>query len=168
MGRGIVERRLQVVAQCGGQRRLVTRLHRYRIDQRREQAFAFGMQQVAQRLHFGGQALYFAFGGFQRLARAGFGGFSIVELSARQRSGAAGAFGGTAGAFGFCFRRMNVRRVLGAFQRRVEAVLRIRQLAGAGVEQGAGEIAAALQAGLSGVPFRQFGRQTFQKFFGFG
>ena len=46
-------------------------------------SFAFGMQQIAQRLHFGGKALHFAFGRFQRRARLGFGGFGAVQSDAR-------------------------------------------------------------------------------------
>ena len=83
MRRGFVQRRLQIVAQRGGQRRFIAGLHRHGVDQRREQAFAFGMQQIAQRLHFGGQALDFALGVFQRLARFGFGGFGVVDARLR-------------------------------------------------------------------------------------
>ena len=40
----------QPSAQRRRQRGFVARLHRHRIDQRREQAFAFGMEQFAERL----------------------------------------------------------------------------------------------------------------------
>ena len=83
MRRGFIQRRLQIVAQGDGQRRFIARLHRHRIDQRREQAFAFGMQQIAQRLYFGGQTVDFAFRRFQRLARKRLCGFGIGMLFTR-------------------------------------------------------------------------------------
>ena len=79
MRRGFVQWRLQIVAQRGGQRRFIARLHPHRVDQRREQAFAFGMEQIAQRLDFGGAALDLMFGFFQRRARLDFGASASVR-----------------------------------------------------------------------------------------
>ena len=80
MRRGFVERRLQIVAQCGGQRGFVTGLHRDGIDQRREQSLASRVQQIAERLHFGGEALHFALGLVQRLARIRFRALPLLPV----------------------------------------------------------------------------------------
>ncbi len=55
---------LQIFTQRRRKRGFIAGLHGHRIDQRREQAFAFRMQQIAQRLYLGGKALNLAFGGF--------------------------------------------------------------------------------------------------------
>ncbi len=166
MGRGIVQRRLQVIAQGSGQRRFVTGLHRHRIHQRGEQAFAFRMQQIAQRLHFGGEALHLMFGGFQGRAGCGFGHFRILEFRAGGGGGGTGILGHRAGPFGFVFARLDIGRVLGALQRRIQAGLRVRQLPLAALEQRHRKALTPFQAGLPGVPLRQFGGQALQQLFG--
>ena len=121
------------------------------------------MQQVAQRLHFGRKALNFPFGGFQRLARGGFGGFGIVAPGAGDGGGGARGFRGGPGAFGLRFRGMDVRRILGRFQGTVQTCLGVSQLGLAGFHQGRRQIAAPLKTGFAGITIGQFGRQLFKK-----
>ena len=162
MRRGIVQRRAQIVAQRSGQRRLIAGLHRHGVDQRREQAFAFGMQQVAQRLGFGGQALHFAFGGVERGACDIFRGLGV----AKRVAGGVGADAHRLArlARGLCHRfgGMDVGRVAHRFQGAVQPHLRIDQLSGGGFRQRRGQVAAAGITGLAHVPFRQFGGGAFQ------
>ena len=107
MRRGFVQRRLQIVAQRGGQRRFVAGLHRHRIDQRREQAFAFGMQQIAQRLHFGGAGAALRVRRLPAASRAAASAASaVVELRrARRQRGRAAPCRGGARRFGLACRR---------------------------------------------------------------
>jgi hypothetical protein len=60
--RGLVGRRLDVVAKCGGQRRFVAGRDLHGIDQRRPQVARADAQELCERAHFCGQLLGLAAG----------------------------------------------------------------------------------------------------------
>ena len=163
-----IQRCLQIIAQRGGQRGFVAVLHTHRVNQRREQAFAFGVQQIAQRLHFGGAVLHIMFGAFQRRAGRGLRGLGAGQLFARGGCVLSQTQGRRAGFLGLAIGAGHVGRALGGFHRRIEARAGIRQLAGGSFQQGVGNFTAAFVAGLVGVPIGETGVQFFQQAFGVG
>ncbi len=167
MRRGFVERRFEIVAQRGGQRGLIARLHGDGVDQRREQVLALRAEQIAQRLGFGGETLPFAFGVFEGTAGFGFGALRFGQRFARGGGGGAGGFGQRAGAFGGVFGVAHVRRLRRSLHGAVEARLRFAELHLAALGQSRGEFAAAFGTGLAGIPVGEFGGQPFERAFGF-
>ena len=163
-----VQRRLQIIAQRGGQRGFIAVLHTHRVNQRREEAFAFGMQQIAQRLHFGGAVLHIMFGAFQRRAGRGFCSLGAGQLFARSGGTFAQTQGSRAGLLGLAIGAGHIGCALGGFHRRVKARAGIRQLAGGSFQQGVGNFTTAFVAGLVGVPIGEAGVQLFQQAFGVG
>ena len=74
------------------------------------------MQQIAQRLHFGGQALHFEFGGLQGRAGLRFGGFRPRRAADARLGGALARalFGFGAGFFGVAVGSGDIGRAAGA------------------------------------------------------
>ena len=133
-------------------------------------SFAFGMQQIAQRLGFGGQALHFAFGGFQRLARVALrraSASSRTRRALRQRRAR-----GCRAARARCSVALSARWTSGAsmraFHRRVQTRLGFAKLLAAGLGKRRARLRGARSwLALLRVPFGEFGGQAFQQAFGF-
>ena len=88
--RGVIERRIEIVAEHGAQRLLETIVDDQRVGDRRPQMLAFDREQLADGFRFGFEPLHAALGGGERLARG-------VDLGAglgmRDFGAACGGFG---------------------------------------------------------------------------